>query len=66
MDDLLYNKYMFVFDIYKNRYKTEDPLSYILYLIINIENEIEINNKNKEELIILKKDLEFHRDILVK
>ena len=69
MDDLSYKQYTYVFNSYENRFKTEDPLSSILQFIEKLERGIRINCKNKKEvkrLKKLKKELELHRDILVK
>ena len=69
MDDLFYKQYTHVFNSYKNRYETEDPLSLISQFIERLESGIQINRENKEEVVRLTKlkvDLELHRDILVK
>lgn len=69
MDDLFYKQYTYVFNSYRNRYGTEDPLSLISQFIEKLESGIQINRENKEEVVRLtklKKDLELHRDILVK
>jgi hypothetical protein len=69
MNDLFYNQYMYVFDSYKNRYETEDPLSLISQFIEGLERGIQINCENKEEVLRLtklKKELELHRDIIVR
>ena len=69
MDDLFYKQYTYVFNSYRNRYETEDPLSLISQFIERLESGIQINRENKEEVVRLTKlkvDLELHRDILVK
>ena len=69
MNDLFYNQYTHVFDSYKNRYETEDPLSLISQFIEKIERGIQINRENKEEVLRLtklKKELEIHRMIIVR
>jgi len=69
MNDLFYNQYTHVFDSYKNRYETEDPLSLISQFIEKIERGIQINCENKEEvarLTKLKAELEVHRMVIVR
>ena len=69
MDDLFYKQYIHVFNSYKNRYETEDPLSLISQFIERLESGIQINRENKEEiarLTKLKAELEVHRMIIVR
>ena len=69
MDDLFYKQYTYVFNSYKNRYGTEDPLSLISQFIERLERGIQINCENKEEVVRLTKlkaELEVHRMIIVR
>ena len=69
MDDLFYKQYTHVFNSYKNRYETEDPLSLISQFIERLESGIQINRENKEEVIRLTKlkaELEVHRMVIVR
>jgi len=69
MDDLFYKQYTHVFNSYKNRYETEDPLSLISRFIERLEKGIQINRENKEEVVRLTKlkaELEVHRMVIVR
>ena len=69
MDDLFYKQYTHVFNSYRNRYETEDPLSLISQFIERLQRGIQINRENKEEiarLTKLKAELEVHRMVIVR
>jgi len=69
MNDLFYKQYTHVFNSYRNRYETEDPLSLISHFIERLERGIRINRENKEEVVRLTKikaKLEVHRMVIVR